>query len=170
MEESQKYPDYKKYKFRELKVYGSTEWLADNKKKYRQVFDMNEASYIYAELSFYNKLFDEEDWEVEVELHCYSMKKGRKELCALPFKRKVSKYDSVVYIREGWGNKKDGAFWKRGTYYWEAWIEGEKVATKYFYIESAEDALEIGEDDYFCLLYTSPSPRDATLSRMPSSA
>ena len=25
-------------------------------------------------------------------------------------------------------------------------------------------------DPYFCLLYTSPSPRDATLSRMPSSA
>ena len=29
----------------------------------------------------------------------------------------------------------------------------------------------IGEDDdKVCLLYTSPSPRDATLSRMPSSA
>ena len=26
------------------------------------------------------------------------------------------------------------------------------------------------EDKYNCLLYTSPSPRDATLSRMPSSA
>ena len=26
------------------------------------------------------------------------------------------------------------------------------------------------EDVYTCLLYTSPSPRDATLSRMPSSA
>ena len=26
------------------------------------------------------------------------------------------------------------------------------------------------EDGYLCLLYTSPSPRDATLSRMPSSA
>ena len=26
------------------------------------------------------------------------------------------------------------------------------------------------EEDYTCLLYTSPSPRDATLSRMPSSA
>ena len=25
-------------------------------------------------------------------------------------------------------------------------------------------------NDYACLLYTSPSPRDATLSRMPSSA
>ena len=27
-----------------------------------------------------------------------------------------------------------------------------------------------GERGEFCLLYTSPSPRDATLSRMPSSA
>ena len=27
-----------------------------------------------------------------------------------------------------------------------------------------------GGDPKFCLLYTSPSPRDATLSRMPSSA
>ena len=29
---------------------------------------------------------------------------------------------------------------------------------------------EIEEDSWICLLYTSPSPRDATLSRMPSSA
>ena len=28
----------------------------------------------------------------------------------------------------------------------------------------------IGKQNYTCLLYTSPSPRDATLSRMPSSA
>ena len=27
-----------------------------------------------------------------------------------------------------------------------------------------------GDDSHICLLYTSPSPRDATLSRMPSSA
>ena len=30
--------------------------------------------------------------------------------------------------------------------------------------------METGEVHYICLLYTSPSPRDATLSRMPSSA
>jgi CRISPR/Cas system-associated protein Cas10 (large subunit of type III CRISPR-Cas system) len=48
--------------------HGLTEWLADNKKKYRQVFDRFETSYIYAELSFYNKRFDEEDWEVDLEL------------------------------------------------------------------------------------------------------
>ena len=40
------------YVFRNMKVYGSTEWLADNKKKYRTVFDKNEATYIYTEFSF----------------------------------------------------------------------------------------------------------------------
>jgi len=148
MAESSKQPTYKKFKFRELKVYASTEWLADNKKKYRQVFDRYETTYVYAELSFYNKYFDEEDWEIEVELKCFSLKKGRKELCSLPFRRKVSKYDNVVYIRERWGNKNEGVFWKKGTYYWEAWIAGEKVATKYFYIEDAgKDALP-GENPY----------------------
>lgn len=32
-------PEQKNWKFKELKIYSSTEWLADNKKKYRQVFD-----------------------------------------------------------------------------------------------------------------------------------
>ena len=138
MAESYKHPDSSKFKFRELKVYASTELLADNKKKYRQVFDRFETTYVYAELSFYNKMYDEEDWEITVELKCYSLKKGRKEVCVLSFdRRKVSKYDNVVYVREGWGNKNEGQFWKKGTYYWEAWVEGEKVATKYFYVEDA---------------------------------
>ena len=44
-------------------------------------------------------------------------------------------------------------------------------------VQSAADAFKAGADDFvnsldleICLLYTSPSPRDATLSRMPSSA
>ena len=127
--------DFKKFKFKELKVYSSTEWLANNKKKYRQVFDRFETTYIYAELSFYNKLFDEENWEVNIELKCFELKKNKKRICNLEITRQVSKYDNVVYVREGWGNKKEGSFWKKGTYYWEAWIAGEKVATKYFYIE-----------------------------------
>lgn len=148
MAEGYLHPEFKKYKFRELKVYASTEWLADNKKKYRQVFDRYETTYIYAELSFYNKYFDLEDWEVDIVLKCFSLKKGRKELCSLDLRRKVSKYDNVVYIREGWGNKTEGAFWKKGTYYWEAYLEGEKVATKYFYVEdAAKDALP-GENPY----------------------
>ncbi|MCO6488926.1 MAG: AAA family ATPase [Phaeodactylibacter sp.] len=148
MAEEYLHPEIKKFKFRELKVYASTEWLADNKKKYRQVFDRYETTYVYAELSFYNKLFDVEDWEVEVELKCYSMKKSQKLLCSLPFRRKVSKYDHIMYIREGWGNKAEGAFWKKGTYYWEAWVGGEKVATKYFYIEEAGQEILPGENPY----------------------
>ncbi len=141
-------PNFAKYKFRDLKVYSSTEWLADNKKKYRQVFDRFSSTYIYAELSFYNKMFDEEDWEINVELKCYSVKRGRKEICSLPFQRKISKYDNVVYIREGWGNQKKGAFWKKGTYYWEAWIEGQKVATKYFYIEDTGKEMDRNNNPY----------------------
>ena len=33
-----------------------------------------------------------------------------------------------------------------------------------------EKLISEGSEEYSCLLYTSPSPRDATLSRMPSSA
>lgn len=148
MAESYVSPGYKRFKFRELKVYASTEWLADNKKKYRQVFDRYETTYVYAELSFYNKLFDEEDWDIDVVLKCFSLKKGRKEVCSLPLRKKVSKYDNVVYIREGWGNKNEGAFWKKGTYFWEAWVEKEKVATKYFYVEDAGEELLPGENPY----------------------
>ncbi|MGB4818094.1 MAG: AAA family ATPase, partial [Saprospiraceae bacterium] len=101
MEESVKPPESKKYKFKELKVYSSTEWLADNKKKYRQVFDRFDVTYIYAELSFYNKWFDRDFWEANFELRCFCLIKSKKEVCNLSFKRNISKYDHLVYIREG---------------------------------------------------------------------
>lgn len=151
MEESHENSLSKNYKFRELMVYSSTEWLADNKKKYRQVFDRYETTYVYAELSFHNKEFDRSIWEVNIELKCYEASAPLKEVCALSFKRKVSKYDNVVYVREGWGNKKEGIFWKKGTYYWEAWIDGEKVATKYFYVEDVGNSKEKSDNLYFDL-------------------
>lgn len=140
---------HRPYKFKELKVYASTEWLADNKKKYRQVFDRYEVSYIYAELSFHNKLFDEEDWDINIQLRCFSVDKGkRKQLCELTLNKKVSKYDHMVYLREGWGNKNEGSFWKKGTYYWEAWIDDRKEATKYFYIEDAGSPFTVENNPY----------------------
>ena len=36
--------------------------------------------------------------------------------------------------------------------------------------EWADDSVKFNEQEYACLLYTSPSPRDRTRSRMPSSA
>lgn len=149
----------KSYKFRSIKLYTSTEWLADNKKKYRQVFDRYETAYVYAELSFYNKRFDEKEWAVTITLQCFDAKTEKK-VCDLSFDRQINKYDSVVYLREGWGNKTPGSFWKRGTYYWQASIDGEKVATKYFYVEDAGEALSKDHNPYLQLqgvkLYEGP--------------
>ena len=47
--------------------------------------------------------------------------------------------------------------------------EEARAYTEQFYEKKASE-LEVTVDYYICLLYTSPSPRDATLSRMPSSA
>ncbi|NND08297.1 MAG: AAA family ATPase [Saprospiraceae bacterium] len=142
----------KKYKFKELKVYASTEWLADNKKKYRQVFDRYEVAYIYAELSFYNRQFDRKDWPIAVKLRAFSNEHGkRKELCELILEKTVSKHDPIVYLREGWGNRNEGSFWKRGTYCWEVWINDVHEATKYFYIEDADEVVGPQHNPYFDL-------------------
>jgi SpoVK/Ycf46/Vps4 family AAA+-type ATPase len=154
-------PDYKKYKFKELKVYSSTDWLADNKKKYRQVFDRYDTAFIYAELSLYNKFYDLEDWEVDIELKCFKQKKEATQVCNLNYKRKVSRFDPVMYIREGWGNRKEGTIWKKGTYYWEAYVNGEKVGTKTFYIEDASRSFDPVDNPYLELvslkLYEGPN-------------
>ena len=49
---------------------------------------------------------------------------------------------------------------------------GQKRAAAYIESEFKRMGLQPGNGDSYqhCLLYTSPSPRDATLSRMPSSA
>ena len=48
--------------------------------------------------------------------------------------------------------------------------ETDFVAKNDSFIKLANDIAEIAINHDNCLLYTSPSPRDATLSRMPSSA
>ncbi|MEM7575201.1 MAG: AAA family ATPase [Bacteroidota bacterium] len=123
------------YKARELKVYNSTEFLWDNVKKYRQVFDQRKTTYVYAELSLFNKQFDREDWSLRVEFRCFQIKgQKRTEVCHLTIDKEVSKFEPTVFLREGWGNQKPGTFWKRGTYSWEAYIDGQRVASKSFYV------------------------------------
>ena len=131
------------FKFKELKIYNSTEYLWENVKKYRQVFDRNETAYIYTELSLYNKNFDVEDWSLSVDLKCFSSEGNQKtEICNLTIDKEVSKFDNVIYLREGWGNQKKGTFWKKGTYFWEAYVDGQKIGSKYFYIIEHADAPE----------------------------
>lgn len=126
--------DIKNYKFRALKSYISLEWLAESKKKYRQVFDKSEIKQVFAEFSFFNKRFDEEDWEADVTLKAFLKGDPIKEICAIAVPKHVSKDLNVVYIREGWGGNEIGQSWEEGAYHWEAYIGEEKVATHPFFI------------------------------------
>ncbi|HZY78206.1 MAG TPA: AAA family ATPase [Cyclobacteriaceae bacterium] len=125
-----------KYKFREIKVHSSDEWMADGTKKYRQVFDRYETTHLRVELSFFNKLFDEEDWESTIVLKCFFVNgSSSRELCKLEQKRKVLKDENVVYIRDSWGNPTLGAYWTKGNYAWEGYIDDVKIGEGKFYIE-----------------------------------
>ena len=141
--------NFKKYKFKELKMYASDEWMAGSTKKYRTVFERMETTYMRAEFSFYNKLFDEEKWKCKITYKCFSIKdKERKELCSYDVEKEVNLDENIVYIRDGWGNAEPGSYWLRGDYDWEAWIDGELVATTRFYIEDV-GMVRAGENPYF---------------------
>lgn len=128
----------KSYKFKDLKIYSSPEWLANGMRKYRTVFESMETSYLYVELSFYNKLFDVEEWEATILLKCYrlSSRKEREVICEINVNQVISPQNNIVNIREGWGNDEAGTFWTRGDYVWEAYIDDEIFGTKPFYIEN----------------------------------
>lgn len=138
-----------KYKFRGLKVHSSDEWMADGMKKYRQMYDRYETTYMRAELSFFNKLFDEEDWDASFRLKCFFLNGSQKnELCNLEQKRKILANENIVYIRDAWGNATAGAYWLRGDYVWEAYIDEVKIGEAKFYVEDV-GTVKQGENPYF---------------------
>jgi SpoVK/Ycf46/Vps4 family AAA+-type ATPase len=158
------------YKFRDLKVYGSLEWLADGKKKYRRVFDRSETNHIYAELSFYNKLFDESDWEIQVSLKAYILEADgtRRELSNYSIAKQVSKDLHIVSVHHFCGNRQPRYF-KAGSYEWEAYIDNKLVATQQFWVE---DIGVVTEDNnpYFRIealkLYEGPNRNIPTEERI----
>ncbi|MFC1850970.1 AAA family ATPase [candidate division CSSED10-310 bacterium] len=122
------------YKFRAIKVFGSTESLANQEKRYQVVYEESVSTYIYCEFSFYNKLFDEKDWKTKITLKCFESSSS-KLICDREIKQDVKQDENIVYIREGWGNDTPGAFWRRGSYRWQAWIDDVYVDEITFYIE-----------------------------------
>ncbi|MCB9233539.1 MAG: AAA family ATPase [Bacteroidia bacterium] len=128
-------PSFVAYKFKHLLVYSSTEWLADGKKKYQRVFEASNTSYLYTEFAFFNKLFDENEWEVKVMLKGFELNgTEEKEVCKINITRKVEKHENIVFIREGWGNATKGGFWKKGHYIWRAYLEEVEVGSAKFYV------------------------------------
>lgn len=127
------------YKFHDLKTYGSTEWLADGKKKYRQVFEASEAGYIYCELSFYNKLLDQKDWSAKLSFKCFEVNANLvkvEELCSIDGELVVKQSEAIGFVREGWGSEVLGEFWREGRFMWEVSMDEVVVGTRYFYVEA----------------------------------
>jgi len=141
------------YKFKEMKVHASDEWMADGTKKYRQVYDRYETTFMRVELSFFNKLFDEGEWEASISIKCFFVNgTHQRELCNLSQKRKVLKDENIVYIRESWGNATPGTYWLKGNYVWEAYIDDVKIGETRFYVEDIGPTKE-GENLYFDVEY-----------------
>ncbi len=122
------------FKFRDIKTYSSIEWLANNTKKYRTVFEELEVAYVYCEVTLYNKRFDEDPWQLNLRMRCIDEKNN--EICYLNCDRTVNPEEPVVYVREGWGVKTPGTYWKSGVYRWEALVNDEVIASKTFYVQN----------------------------------
>jgi SpoVK/Ycf46/Vps4 family AAA+-type ATPase len=122
------------YKLQHLKVFGSKENLFFNTKKYRMVFDELECRYIYCEFAFYNKLFDEADWNVEVKLICTNTNDST-QLCELKKQLTIGKETNIFYVREGWGTPEVG-WWKAGRYRWQVYMNEAYIGETFFHIIS----------------------------------
>ena len=144
--------DYKygdTYKFKSLKIYTSKEWMINSTKKYRKVFDKAEVAYIRSEFTFYNKLFDEEDWNAKINIKAFEIKRGkRKEICNLEEKKTISKDKNTVIFYKSWGVDEPGGFWEKGDYVCEAYIDDELVGTQKFFIEDI-GKVSVDNNPYF---------------------
>jgi AAA+ superfamily predicted ATPase len=142
-------PVTSKCKFRDMKVHSSDDWMAGGTKKYRKVFDRFETTYMRVEFSFFNKLFDEQDWDASIRTKSFFINGSQKnELSNYEEKRKILKDENIVYIRHSWGNATPGGYWRKGTYVWEAYIDDVKIGETTFYIEDVGQG-QPGENLFF---------------------
>lgn len=127
----------KKYKFKDLQCYLYADWLAAEK-KFRTVYLEQDTDWISAALSFYNILFDEEQWSCVIRFVCEEYKGGGWSNTIYDKEQEitVNTDQDIIIHRAGWGSEaKD--FWKKGTYRWRGFIDGVEVGTKVFYVEKA---------------------------------
>lgn len=126
-----------KFKYKDVKVHGTNEWTYDSQKKYRQVFNVHSTKYIYVELSIHNLMYQKENWNISVNFKAYDGNNAL--LCDKVVEQAIAEHENIGYIRYSWGKPESGAYWTKGNYRWEAWVDGYMVGSRYFYM--------IGEGD-----------------------
>lgn len=137
----------KRFKFKSLQTFCNNEWMANNQKRYRSVFDAAEVDYIRIELALYNKRFDEEDWATPITLKCIEGLTG-KEVCLRAIEVKGDKREHLLFVRDGWGVEQKGGFWKKGVYRWQAYADDFLLGERTFYINEIGD-VDALENPYF---------------------
>lgn len=151
----------KNFKFKSLNSYAWDRVIGNNF-KFRKVFDKNEISYLSAELAFYNKLFDEEEWKANVGLRAVAMNGSNvgDEICNKEEEITISAENNIVTYNFGWGEDKHGNYWKPGKYRWIASINEDEVGFTDFYIEDYNRVTD-SENPYFevlsCRTYEAPN-------------
>jgi len=144
--------DDKENKFYKIKSINTFAWdrARSSIKKYRSIFDCNEINYLSVALAFYNKKFDEEDWETSITFKAFPLENGKigKELCSEKNTHKISKDQNIVQFEYGWGNKEYGAYWKKGSYRWDIYIDDKPAGTANFIIEDV-GLVSLDNNPYF---------------------
>ncbi len=120
------------FKVKNTRVFCLDDSLLDNERRYRKVYDAAEVNFIFCEFNFYNKLFDELDWETEIQFVCINKITGE-QLCKVGKKLKVPLSRNEIKVRDGWGVKK-GNWWKPGVYSWVVSVDEKPVGETTFYI------------------------------------
>lgn len=124
-----------KFRLKSIQTFCSDEWMAGAKKKYRTVFDRAELQYVRCEVALHNLEFGGEAWSMNITLKCFETTNGlHREVCSLGNEVVVDAETDVVYVRDGWGAEETGAFWKKGNYSWEIYIDDEKIGEAAFFV------------------------------------
>lgn len=117
-----------------MKIYANNEGMINSSRHYRTIFEEAELTYLNAEFSFYNKKFDEDDWECTLNMKCFEMNADGlrgKQICDVETKDfKITKDMNLVVRRDGWGVDNAGAFWKKGSYVWVGYVNGTELMSK----------------------------------------
>lgn len=126
----------KPYKFKSLKTYAWDRTI-NNTRKYRTVFDRKELNYLSVALEFYNKYFDEKDWETTVTFKAFYLKGEEKStlICEKTENYTISKDLNIAICDYGWGNDDYGSYWKKGDYCWDVYIDDIFIESTKFHIE-----------------------------------
>ena len=137
------------FRARDLSTYISRVQLHNGQHIYRSVFEKSEITYMLVDFSFYNKKFDEEDWNADIEFTLYRLQDGEPEILDVTdINREVSMIENVITVSDNYGSSEPGAKWEMGTYRYEARINGDLALAHDFYVNDFGRVMA-GENPYF---------------------